>query len=134
MSRAYYAVLGVSFDALPSAERTTIQPGNLHGRTWELYGLSSTVACPRSGTSGFDGAIARKGIPVPVQAGARWIDERTHQWMNGYGKLRRCTEKLRPVIDLYLFLAATLVVIRQLIQCARLRYRWDARPTAPRLK
>jgi hypothetical protein len=83
---------------------------------------------------GFDGAIARKGIPAPIQAGSRWVVERTHQWMNGYGKLRRCTEKLRPVVDFYLFLAAALVVIRQLIQRARLRYRWATRPTARRLR
>ena len=83
---------------------------------------------------GFDGAIARKGVPAPVQAGSRWVVERTHQWMNGYGKLRRCTEKLRTVVDFYLFLAAALVVLRQLIQRARLRYRWPARPTTRRLK
>jgi transposase len=85
-------------------------------------------------TLGLDGAIARKGVPAPVQAGSRWVVERTHQWMNGYGKLRRCTEKLRSVVDFYLFLAAALVVLRQLIQRARLRYRWPTRPSARRLK
>ena len=54
--------------------------------------------------------------------------------MNGYGKLRRCTEKLRPIVDFYLFLAAALVVLRQLIHRARLRYRWATRPTSRRLK
>jgi transposase len=83
---------------------------------------------------GFDGAIARQGVPAPVQAGARWVVERAHQWMNGYGKLRRCTEKLRPVVDFYLFLAAALVVLRQLIQRARLRYRWPTRPSSRRLR
>jgi hypothetical protein len=83
---------------------------------------------------GFDGAIARKGVPAPVQAGARWVVERTHQWMNGYGKLRRCTEKRRSDVDFYLFLAAALVVLRQLIQRARRRYRWASRPTTRRLK
>jgi hypothetical protein len=83
---------------------------------------------------GFDGAIARKSVPAPVQAGARWVVERTHSWMNGYGKLRRCTEKLQPVVDFYLFLAAALVVIRQLIQRARRRYRWPSRPTTRRLR
>ena len=83
---------------------------------------------------GFDGSIARKGVPAPIQAGSRWVVERAHSWMNGYGKLRRCTEKLRPVVDFYLFLAAALVVLRQLIQRARLRYRWPSRPTARRLK
>ncbi len=83
---------------------------------------------------GFQGAIARKGVPAPIQAGSRWVVERAHAWMNGYGKLRRCTEKLRPVVDFYLFLAAALVVLRQLIQRARTRYRWDTRPTSRRLK
>ena len=44
---------------------------------------------------GFNGEIARKGVPAPIQAGARWVVERTHSWMNGYGKLRRCTEAQR---------------------------------------
>ena len=83
---------------------------------------------------GFAGAIARKGVPAPVQAGSRWVVERTHSWMNGYGKLRRCTEQRRAVVDCYRFLAAALVVVRQLIQRARLRYRWPRRPTTRRLK
>jgi len=85
-------------------------------------------------TLGLDGAIARKGVPAPVQAGARWVVERAHSWMNSYAKLRRCTEKQAAVVDFYLFLAAALVVLRQLIQRARRRYRWDARPTTRRLK
>ncbi len=83
---------------------------------------------------GFDGAIARKGVPAPVQAGSRWVVERTHQRMNGYGRLRRCTEKRQAIVDFYLFLAAALVVLRQLIQRARLRYRWPSRPAARRLR
>ena len=83
---------------------------------------------------GFAGVIARKGVPAPVQAGTRWVVERTHAWMNGYGKLRRCTERCRQVVDFYLFLAAALVVLRRLIQRARLRYRWSGRPTTRRLK
>lgn len=83
---------------------------------------------------GFAGAIARNGVPAPIQAGTRWVVERTHAWMNGYGKLRRCTERCRRVVDFYLFLAAALVVVRQLIQRARRRYRWATRPTTRRLK
>jgi IS5 family transposase len=83
---------------------------------------------------GFEGAIARKGVPAPIQAGSRWVVERTHSWMNGYGKLRRCTEKRQAVVDFYLFLAAAFVVVRQLIQRARLHYRWPTRPTTRRLK
>jgi hypothetical protein len=84
-------------------------------------------------TLGLDGAIARKGVPAPVQAGARWVVERAHSWMNGYGKLRRCTEKAKAVVDFYLFLAAALIVVRQLIHRARSRYRWPGRPTTRRL-
>ncbi len=54
--------------------------------------------------------------------------------MNGYGKLRRCTEKACPVVDLYLFLAAAIVVTCCLTQRARTRYRWPGRPTTRRLK
>ncbi|MEU8152021.1 IS5 family transposase, partial [Nonomuraea sp. NPDC048901] len=46
---------------------------------------------------GFTGEIARKGVPAPIQAGKRWVVERCHSWMNGYGKLRRCTEKSSSV-------------------------------------
>ncbi|GAB2473832.1 hypothetical protein GCM10027187_47720 [Streptosporangium sandarakinum] len=50
------------------------------------------------GESGFTGEIARKGIPAPIQAGKRWVVERSHAWMNGFGKLRRCTEQRSRVV------------------------------------
>jgi transposase len=80
------------------------------------------------------GVIARKGLPAPLQVGKRWVVERTQAWMNGYGKLRRCTERNGRVVDFYLFLAAAFVVTRCLIQQARRRYRWLSRPTTRRLK
>jgi hypothetical protein len=83
---------------------------------------------------GFAAQIAVKGIPAPVQAGRRWPVERTHSWMNGYGKLRRMTDRSAKIVEFYLYLAATFVIIRQLIQHARRRYRWDTRPTTKRLK
>jgi IS5 family transposase len=83
---------------------------------------------------GLTGVIARKGVPAPLQAGRRWVVERTHAWMNGFGKLRRCTEKSGVVVDFYLFLAAAIVVTRRLIQRARLRSRWPGRPTTRWLK
>ena len=75
--------------------------------------------------------ISRKG--TPLEAGQRWKVERTHSWMNGYGKLRRCTEKNARVVDFYLSLAAALTIIRALIRRARTRYRWPTRPTTRRL-
>lgn len=83
---------------------------------------------------GFAGQIARKGTPAPLQAGRRWPVERTHSWMNGYGKLRRMTDRDATIVAFYLYLAAAFVTVRALIQRARHRYRWDTRPTTKRLK
>lgn len=80
------------------------------------------------------GEIARKGVSAPLQVGKRWVVERTQAWMNGFGKLRRCTERNGRVVDFYLFLAAVFVVTRCLIQRARSRYRWPNQPTTRRLK
>ena len=83
---------------------------------------------------GFVGEISRKGVPAPIQVGKRWVVERSHSWMNGYGKLRRGTDKDGAIVDFWLYLAAAFVTVRQLIQRARKRYRWDTRPTTRRLK
>ncbi len=69
-----------------------------------------------------------------VQVGKRWVAERTHPWMNGYGKLRRCTDRDGTIVDFFLYLAAAFVTVRALIREARIRYRWSARPTTRRLK
>ena len=61
---------------------------------------------------GFTGQIARRGTPAPLQAGRRWPVERTHSWMNGYGKLRRMTDRDATIIGFYLYLAAALVTMR----------------------
>jgi hypothetical protein len=52
--------------------------------------------------------------------------------MNGYGKLRRFTDKRKTIVEFYLYLAATLTVIRRLINRARTLYRWPTRPTTRR--
>ena len=82
---------------------------------------------------GLTGRIASKGIPAPIQAGKRWVVERTHSWVNGYGKLRRVTDRADEVIEFYTFLAAAITVTRCRIRQARTRYRWDTRPTTRRL-
>jgi len=83
---------------------------------------------------GFHGQIARLGIPAPIQATQRWPAERTNSWMNGYGKLRRMTDRNPAIVIFYLYLAAAFITIHRLIQRARTRYRWDTRPTTKRLK
>jgi hypothetical protein len=60
------------------------------------------------------------------------VIERTHSWMNGFGKLRRCTERSSGV-DFYRFLAAAVVTTRRHINEARTRFRWDNRPPTRRL-
>lgn len=83
---------------------------------------------------GFTGENARKGVPAPIQAGKRWVAERSHAWMNGYGELGRRTEKRSQVVDLDLYLSATIVTLRMVIRRAAQLYRWDNRPTTKRLK
>jgi hypothetical protein len=97
-------------------------------------GYDSAITRQTLNELGFTGQIARKGIPAPIQAGRRWPVERTHSWMNGYGKLRRITDRDAAIVRFYLYLAATFVTIRALIQRARHHYRWDTRPTTKRLK
>ncbi|MFF3604141.1 IS5 family transposase [Streptomyces sp. NPDC002463] len=86
------------------------------------------------GELGFTGEIARKGIPAPIQAGKRWVVKRSRARMNGFGKLRRRTEKRSRVVDFYLYLSAAIVTLRMLIRRATPRYRRDGRPTTRRLK
>lgn len=62
-------------------------------------GLGQQQVPLSAGELGFAGEIARKGVPAPIQAGKRWTVERTHSWMNGYGKLRRCTERNGAVVE-----------------------------------
>jgi hypothetical protein len=83
---------------------------------------------------GYDDEIAVKGVPAPIQVGKRWPVERCHAWMNGFGKLRRFTDKRKVIVEFYLYLAATLTVIRRLINRARSQYRWPTRPTTRRLR
>ena len=83
---------------------------------------------------GLLGDIARRGVPGPVQAGRRWVVERTHAWLNDFGKIRRCTERRQACVDAYLALAAAIITVRALIRVAWYSYRWDNRPRSPRMR
>ena len=85
-----------------------------------------------SGCIAVKGVKGVKGVKAPIQVGKRWPVERTHAWLNGYGKLRRITDRSRVVVEFYTHLAAALTVIRRLINEAR--NRWPGRPTTRRLK
>jgi transposase len=77
---------------------------------------------------GMVGQIATRGRPAPVQAGHRWVIERTHAWANQYGKLRWCTQRRRTVVEFWLALANATIVCGRLVRRAWTQYRWDARP------
>jgi len=77
---------------------------------------------------GMEGQIATRGISAPIQAGRRWVIERTHAWGNQYGKLRWCTERRRTVVQFWLALASAAIICGRLLRRAWTSYRWDGRP------
>ena len=76
---------------------------------------------------GCRGVISVKGFPL--QAGARWVVERTNSWHNrGFRKLAICTERRACVIDAFIALANAVIIVRRLLRIAWTTHRWDARP------
>ena len=88
----------------------------------DAMGPLSDAAAVHLDRGSITAVIVRRGVPAPVLVGDRWVVERTHSWMNGFGKLRRCTERSGIVVDLSLSLA-TAVTTRRLINKARTRFR-----------
>lgn len=77
---------------------------------------------------GCEWVISQKG--VPLQAGARWVVERTNSWHNrGFKKLQVCTERRIRVIEAFISLANAVIVVRRLVWEAWCTYRWETRPT-----
>jgi hypothetical protein len=64
----------------------------------------------------------------PIQVGQRWVVERSHAWLNAFGKLRWCTDRRRLCVVFYLALACVIVIVRRLIRRVWTHYRWDTRP------
>jgi len=60
--------------------------------------------------------------------------ERTHSWLNDFGRLRRCTERRRPCVEAYLALATAIVILRALLRAAWPLYRWATRPRTRRIR
>ena len=76
---------------------------------------------------GCDAVISIKGFPL--QAGARWVVERTNSWHNrGFKKLAICTERRTRVIDAFIALANAVIIVRRLLRTAWTTHRWDTRP------
>ena len=77
--------------------------------------------------------ISWQTVHEPVSHTRRWPIERTHSWMNSYGKIRRSTDRDPHVIAFYHYLAAAFITCRALIRHARQTHRWPGRPTTRRL-
>lgn len=76
---------------------------------------------------GCDWVISQKGFPL--QAGARWVVERTNSWHNrGFKKLLICTERRTRVVEAFIALANAVIIVRRLVREAWITYRWDTRP------
>lgn len=76
---------------------------------------------------GCRGVISQKGFPL--QAGKRWVIERTNSWHNrGFKKLAICTERRARVIEAFIALANAVIITRRLLAEAWLTHRWDNRP------
>ncbi len=76
---------------------------------------------------GCRGVISQKGFPL--QAGRRWVVERTNSWHNrGFKKLLVCTERRARVIEAFIALANAVIIIRRLVRTAWTTHRWDTRP------
>ncbi|HVA21631.1 MAG TPA: transposase [Candidatus Micrarchaeia archaeon] len=74
------------------------------------------------------GATARRGRPAPLQAGERWVVERTTAWHNAFHRLARCTARRQRVIACSLAVANAVIIVRRLVREGRKRYRWATRP------
>ncbi|MCA1838211.1 MAG: IS5 family transposase [Actinobacteria bacterium] len=60
--------------------------------------------------------IAKKGQPAPLQAGKRWVVERTNSWHNAHKKLVWCTEREGRVINFWVAFSDVVIIVRRLIR------------------
>ena len=115
-------LLAVTLDTLTAVGPLPVQPV-VHLDAGYDYQPCRQVLAER----GMVGQIATRGVPAPIQAGRRWVIERTHAWGNQYGKLRWCTERRRLVVEFWLALAGAVLVYGRLLRRAWTHYRWDSR-------
>lgn len=91
-------------------------------------GYDSFVTRERLRERGLNAQIAKKGQPAPLQAGQRWMVERTNSWHNAHKKLVWCTEREGRVIDFWVAFSDVVIIVRRLIREGWMRYRWESRP------
>jgi transposase len=92
-------------------------------------GYDSFATRERLEERGLNAEIAKKGQPAPLQAGKRWVVERTNSWHNAHKKkLVWCTEREGRVIDFWVAFSDVVIIVRRLIREGWSRYRWESRP------
>ena len=91
-------------------------------------GYDSNITRERLKELGLNPEISKKGQPAPLQAGQRWMVERTNSWHNAHKKLVWCTEREGRVIDFWVAFSDVIIVVRRLIREGWMRYRWESRP------
>jgi hypothetical protein len=122
-NRNDHALLGATLEALPPLGPLPAG-GTVHlDRGYDYQAVRDELAA-----RGLHARFAERGKPAPIQPGHRWVIERTHAWMNNYGKLIPCTEHHKPVVEFYLALASAIVTLGRLIRQAWSCYRWQTRP------
>jgi hypothetical protein len=72
--------------------------------------------------------VHSKGMPAPLQASQRWPVERTHAWSNSFGNPRWRTERRTLVVEFWVALAHTIIIVRRLIRRAWIGDDWPTRP------
>lgn len=91
-------------------------------------GYDSNLTCERLKERGLVAEIAKKGQPVPLHCGRRWVVERTDSWHNAYKKLLWCTERKGRVIEFWVAFSEVVIIVRRLIRESSMRYRWEGCP------
>jgi transposase len=115
----------------PTLEHASTSVGGLpEGANVHLdRAYDSFVTRERLKERGLNAQIAKKGQPAPLQAGKRWVVERTNSWHNAHKKLLWCTERRGRVIDFWVAFSDVIIIVRRLIREAWTRYRWESRPS-----
>jgi transposase len=115
---------------IPTLKHASASVGGLpEGTSVHLdRGYDSSVTRERLKERGLNAEIAKKGQPAPLQAGQRWVVERTNSWHNAHKKLVWCTEREGRVIDFWVAFSEVVIVVRRLIREGWTHYRWESRP------
>jgi IS5 family transposase len=91
-------------------------------------GYDSSFTRERLKELGLNPEIAKKAQPALLQAGQRWVVERTNFWHNAHKKLAWCTERVGRMIDFWVAFSEVIIIVRRLIREGWMRYGWESRP------